>query len=77
MTDQKTPGLTVGELRQALAGVPDETEIVIRFFPNEDGGGEDVCGGILTASVEHAHDEDDTPFFAIDCTDDPDRFEEA
>ena len=74
MTDQKCPGLTVGKLRKALEGLSGDLEIVIRFSSDENDV--DICGGILGAGVEHAHDEDDTEFFAIDCTDDDERFDD-
>ena len=56
--------MKVGDLRKALEGVPDDLEIVVRAW-NDDG--DDVCGGLKGAEVQHAHDEDDTPFFALDC----------
>lgn len=72
--ENKTPGLTVGQLRKALVGVPDETEIIVRGSADDQ---DDFCGSILGASVEHAHDEDDTPFFAIDCSGNPEDFEDC
>jgi len=76
---QKNPGLTVGQLRKAIEGVPDELEIIVRV--SDDALSEDeedvyFCGGILHASVEHAHDEDDTAFLAIDCSAIDDNFSE-
>lgn len=68
---QKPPGLTVGQLRKALEGVPDELEIRVRT--NDDFG---CAGGIRGVGREHAHDEDDTEFLAIDCSDDPNDFDE-
>ena len=60
--------MTVGDLRKALANVPDEYEIVVRAWDDEGG---DVCGGLHGAEVQHAHEENDTPFFALDsCPDD-------
>lgn len=64
-----TPGLTVGQLRKLLEGVPDDLCIVVRSTDDDN-----FCGGILGAQVEHAHDEDDTPFFAIDCSAEEDRY---
>ncbi len=55
--------MTVGELRKLLEGVDDALEIVIRAWDDEN----DYCGTPSGAEVQHAHDEDDTPFFAIDC----------
>ncbi len=70
--------MTVGELRKALNGVADDMEIVVRASQEEEGTGCDVeiCAGIVGAEVEYAHDEDDTPYFAIDAQnelDDVDR----
>jgi hypothetical protein len=70
--NEKPPGLTVGQLRMALAGYDPEMSVTVRFAAID---GEDVCGGILVAGVEHAHDEDDTPHFCIDASDDPEAFE--
>jgi len=55
--------MTVGELRKALVDVSDDLEIVVRAWDDNN----DYCGTITSAQVEHAHDEDDTPFLAIDC----------
>ncbi len=68
----KLPGLTVGQLRLALAGFDADMPVVVRSRDSEDYS---ICGGILVAEVEHAHDEDDTPFFAIDASSDEDDFE--
>lgn len=65
------PG-TVGWLRARLEGVPGDMPVTVRAW-DEDGG--DVCGGLTGAGVEHAHDEDDTPFFALDSS--PDDAEET
>lgn len=76
---RKTPGLTVGQLRKALEGLPDDLEIIVRACDDaldEDDVDVDFCGSILGASVEHEHDEDNTAFLAIDCSADPDRFTE-
>jgi hypothetical protein len=56
---------TVRDLKRALAQVPDDLQIVVRGI-DEDGG--DFCGGIFSAEVERSHDEDESPFFAIDAT---------
>lgn len=56
--------MTVGELRKLLEGVSDEMEIVVRAW---DDAGSDYCGTIDGAEVQRAHDEDNTPYFAIDC----------
>ena len=71
--DGEVPGMTVGELRQALETLDPRLVVIVRFVGQE---GADLCGGILCAGVEHAHDEDDTPYFAIDCTDDEEAFDE-
>jgi len=73
----RCPGLTVGALRKALEGVPDDLVIVVRAEDDYDETYVSFCGGILGAAVEHDHDEDDTPFFAIDCTSDESLFDEA
>jgi len=62
--------MKVGELRKLLEGVPDDLEIVVRAWDDD---GSDYCGTIGTAEVEHAHDEDDTPFFAVDCGEEESR----
>lgn len=69
MTDEllKRPGLTVGQLRQALEGIQDDMAVTVRT--------EDFCGGISGASPEL--DEDGLMHFAIDCSDDEDDFLEA
>lgn len=64
--------MTVGELRQLLDGVDDDLEIVVRAW---DDAGSDYCGGISGAQVELAHDEDCSPYFALDCCQDDDEEE--
>lgn len=80
MTDEtktKTPGLTLGSLTDALnrllqAGAPRELEVTVRFV---DGDGQ--VGGVLgQPAIEHAHDEDDTPFVALDCASEEETFED-
>lgn len=66
------PGWTVERLRKALQGLPGSMTITVRG-QSDDG---DFCGGIMGASAECAHDEDDTEFFAIDCSDTPEDFED-
>lgn len=61
--------MKVGEFRKLLAGVDDMIEIVVRAADDDN----DYCGTIDSAGVEFAHDEDDTPFFAIDCGSEEDR----
>jgi hypothetical protein len=55
--------VNVGELRKRLEGVDDNLEITVRAWDDDN----DYCGPIYGAGVEYAHDEHDTPFFAIDC----------
>lgn len=58
--------MTVGELRKMLEGVDDKLEVMIRAWDDDN----DYCSAPDTAiggEVQHAHDEDDTPYFAIDC----------
>lgn len=52
--------LTVDELHNALANLPDNEEVTVRFEADE-------CGGIYSAGP--ALSCDDKPFFAIDCSD--------
>lgn len=59
------PGFTVGQLREALVGLPDHMEIVVR---TEDEDGNSFCGGITSASAETSCG-DDFVFFAIDARD--------
>jgi len=63
----------VGELRKALEGVSDDVDIVVRAW-NDDAH---YWGTIGSVEVQHAHDEDDTEFLAIDCGPDeePERHE--
>ncbi len=70
---RKPPGLSVGQLRKLLEGVPDDLNITVRGLGEDD---DDFCGGILGGQIEHAHDEDDTPFFALDCSSDEADFDE-
>lgn len=80
MTDTKdedsddlwAPGLTVGELRKALEGVPDHCPVTLRVNAL-DLDGEQVCGGICSAAVE---DNCGGVHFAIDGSDDPEDFDE-
>jgi hypothetical protein len=68
--------MKVGDLRRALDGVADDLEIVVRASEERDDGDVEICVGIVGAEVEYAHDEDDTPYFAIDAQnelDDVDR----
>lgn len=67
------PGLTVGQLRLALAGFDPDMPVVVRARDDDENS---ICGGILAAEVEHAHDEDDTPFFAIDASSVEEDFDE-
>ncbi|HMG12185.1 MAG TPA: hypothetical protein VK571_03345 [Gemmatimonadaceae bacterium] len=62
---KKAPGLTVGQLRKALDGVPDDMEVTIRT--------DAFCGGITSASPEIGCD--DIEHFAIDCSDDENDFD--
>jgi hypothetical protein len=66
--------MTVGDLRKALEGVADNMEIVVRAYQEEEGTGCDIelCVGLVTVAVEYAHDEDDTPYFALDATNEED-----
>lgn len=54
--------MTVGELRKALKGLPDNLEIVVRAWDDDNS---DYCGTIDSAEVQHGCSDD--PFFAIDC----------
>lgn len=56
--------MKVGELRKLLEGVSDEMEIVVRAWDDD---GSDYCGTIDGVEVQCAHDEDSTPYLAIDC----------
>lgn len=63
------PGLSVGQLRKLLEGVPDDLIIIVRGANEDDfGDSYDFAGGILGGQVEYLCDEDDTPFFALDCS---------
>lgn len=65
--------MKVGELRKLLEGASDDLEIVVRAWDDDN----DYCGTISGVAVEHAHDEDDTPFLAVDCCPDEDDDDEA
>ncbi len=69
--NEKPPGLTVGQLRAALAGLPDDMTVTVRASNAEM---DSICGGITCVFVEHAHDEDDTEHLCIDASDDPEEF---
>jgi hypothetical protein len=69
MVIERAGVMTVGQLRQLLDGVDDKLEIVIRAWDDDN----DYCGGISGAQVELAHDEDCSPYFAIDCCPDEDE----
>ncbi len=57
--------MTVGELRAALAGLPDHMEVVVRA---EDDDGNSYCGTPqVAARDEGCAGNDAGPFFAIDC----------
>jgi len=64
----------VGDLRKALEGVDDELEIIVRAWDHD---GNDYCGAPKGVEVQHAHDEDDTPYLAIDCCPDDDECDEC
>jgi hypothetical protein len=64
-THTKAPGLTVGQLRKALEGIPDDMEVTVRT--------EAFCGGIVSAGSELGCD--DVEHFAVDCSDDADDFD--
>ncbi len=58
--------MTVGELRKMLEDVDDKLEVMIRAWDDDN----DYCNTPSTeisGEVQYAHDENDTPFFAIDC----------
>ncbi len=61
--------MKVGQLRAALEGVGDDLEVIVRAFDDEN----DYIGTITMVAVENAHDEDDTPFLAIDCSETEDE----
>jgi hypothetical protein len=67
----EAPGLTVGELRKALEGVPDHYPVTVRLSTNE--GDDNDAGGIVSAAVE---DSCGGMHFAIDASDDPEAFDE-
>lgn len=67
----EAPGLTVGELRKALEGVPDHYVVTVRMATNE--GDDNDAGGIVSAAVE---DSCSGMHFAIDASDDPEDFNE-
>lgn len=63
--------MKVGDLRKALEGVSDDLEIVVRAW-DDDG---DVVTALQGAEVQYAHDENNTPFFALDASPDEDDVE--
>ena len=64
-------GFTVGQLRAALVGLDDGMQVDVRAW---NAGNDLVIGGIYSVETEYAHDEDDTPFLVIDCSDDETDF---
>lgn len=66
--DEPCPGLTVGDLRRALAGVDDALPVIVRA----QGGHHNFCGGIRTASAEGSCV---GPHFALDCSDEDKDFD--
>ena len=68
-------GLTVGEIRRALDGQPDEMEVTVRAHSKD---GNSICGAITGAGTATGCDEDEQGnnplFFAIEVSDDPDDF---
>ena len=68
----EAPGMTAGELRKALEGVPDHYPVTLRVT-STDLDGEQVCGGICSAATE---DNCGGLHFAIDGSDDPEDFDE-
>lgn len=67
----RAPGLNVGQLRKALADLPDDMDVVVRTNDEwQEGGG---AGGVVTAHADRSCD--DEQFFAIDCSNDNDDFE--
>lgn len=60
--------MTVEELRKALADVPGHLEVTVRASDDDIG---DICGGVWSVSIDHAHDGDDTPFLAIEVGTEP------
>ncbi len=59
--------MTVGELRAALAKLPDELEVVVRASFDDDDVYTSYVGTPHSASFTRGCD--DEPFFAIDCDD--------
>lgn len=55
--------MKVKELKAALEGVPDDLDVIIRAEDNEDYS---ICADAWHAGIDHAHDGEDTPFFAIE-----------
>ena len=59
--------MTVDDLRKMIEGVDGKLEVIVRAWDDD---GTDYCSSLDTeigGEVQHAHDENDTPYFAIDC----------
>ncbi len=63
-----TLGLTVGELRDVLADLDDDMQVVVNSI-------EGFCGGICSASIAHSHSEDEEVFLRLLCSDEEDDFD--
>jgi hypothetical protein len=58
--------MTVGDLRKAIAGVPDSTEIVVRTSEERDDGDAFICAPLVSADVEPDHCGEDPPFLVLE-----------
>ena len=63
--------MTVGQLKVLLADVPDDLDVTVRASDDENGCW--VVGGIWHVGIDTAHDDDCTPFLAIEVTTDEDE----
>lgn len=57
--------MNVGQLKAALADLPDDLDVTVRFTFDE--GSEQRTGGVVTADCEKGCDDDS--YFLLDCTD--------
>lgn len=67
--------MKVKHLRAALEGIDGELDVTVRA--SDDDNDAWICGGIWSAGIDHAHDDEATPFFALEVTTDEDEIRVA
>jgi hypothetical protein len=67
--------MKVKHLRAALEDIDGELDVTVRA--SDDDNDVWIVGGIRSAGIDHAHDDDDTTFFALEVTADEDEVRAA